>query len=612
MLRKQTIHLALALFYTLCSTGFAIETDSGEAPPLLYKIDLNDRSGDTFKVTLQIDDLTAENAIYQFAATAPGTYITMDIGRFVREFQALDADGGSLQVEQLSTNQWKIAEPEKVRQIKYSIAETWDTPVDSNRVYRMCGSSIEDDHVQINGQCVFGYPTGMQTRPLSIDLSYPSEWQLGTALRRDVSGRFQADNFDHVVDSPFLLGRLSTATLQVGQCDVEIYTYSKTDRVKSEAIMSSMEDILKATAVFTDGLPVDHYAFLFHFEDVSMGAWEHSYSSTYTYSEDQFDMLMTRGFLKDNAAHEFYHIVTPLNMHSEIIEQFNFVTPEPSQHLWLYEGATEWAAHMLQLRAGLVDLPTYLKRLSQKLQTSETFASARALSLTQLARRAFSSGYVQLHPDIYMRGAIVAGLLDIRLLELSAGKAGFRELINTLTQSYGPDKAFSETNFFDHLAELSHPEIRDFFSQYVEGNEPLPLQEYYGKLGIYYQPQVEEQEKTLSRGFSIHGNGEAFFVGEIYAGGEHLGFKSGDFITHILGKELTQKNAGELFAELRAIPIDQPYEMTIKRDGEEMMLSRKKIMRHKVTRHVLEIDDEATDEQLALRQAWLQNLNHDS
>ena len=30
----------------------------------------------------------------------------------------------------------------------------------------------------------------------------------------------------------------------------------------------------------------------------------------------------------------------------------------------------------------------------------------------------------------------------------------------------------------------THPEIRDFFARWVQGAEPLPLREYYGKLGI--------------------------------------------------------------------------------------------------------------------------------
>ena len=70
----------------------------------------------------------------------------------------------------------------------------------------------------------------------------------------------------------------------------------------------------------------------------------------------------------DIAAHEFFHIVTPLNIHSEIIEHFNFVTPVPSRHLWLYEGTTEWAAHAMQLRAGLKTPEAYLQTQIRKMQ----------------------------------------------------------------------------------------------------------------------------------------------------------------------------------------------------------------------------------------------------
>src|SRR5688572_21030376 len=77
------------------------------APPSLsYAIDLNDRADDLFKVTLTVEGLGAGNAIYQFASTAPGTYQVMDIGRFVRRFEALDAAGAKLPVKQVSVNQW--------------------------------------------------------------------------------------------------------------------------------------------------------------------------------------------------------------------------------------------------------------------------------------------------------------------------------------------------------------------------------------------------------------------------------------------------------------------------------------------------------------------------
>ena len=66
---------------------------AGQQSALGYAIDLNDRADDSFKVTAWVGGLTDANAIYQFAATAPGTYQVMDIGRYVRRFEAFDAAG---------------------------------------------------------------------------------------------------------------------------------------------------------------------------------------------------------------------------------------------------------------------------------------------------------------------------------------------------------------------------------------------------------------------------------------------------------------------------------------------------------------------------------------
>jgi len=282
---KAAVPTPIAVF--VCLFGWAVATpatavpQAAETEPLSYTVDLTDRSDDTFKVRLSVDDLGPENAVYQFASTAPGTYQVMDIGRFVRQFEAVDADGAIIPSERISTNQWRISRPEDVVEIRYELAETWDTPVEEHTLYLMTGTSIEDDHVQINGQAVFGYPTGMQPRPLRIRLLHPEAWVVGTALEADPTGWYRADDYDHVVDSPILAGTLSVATLEVRGTSVDIYTYSKTGAVQSEQILDAVRDVLTAAADFLGELPVDRYAFLFHFEDVSMGAWEHSYSSSY-------------------------------------------------------------------------------------------------------------------------------------------------------------------------------------------------------------------------------------------------------------------------------------------------------------------------------------------
>ncbi len=161
-----------------------------------------------------------------------------------------------------------------------------------------------------------------------------------------------------------------------------------------------------------------HYTFLFHFGNISAGAWEHSYSSEYVCQE------MPLATLQDNyrpvVAHEFLHILTPLKIHSELVAKFNFVKPVMSRHLWFYEGVTDLGVHCTEMQ------DQYL--------------------------------------NIYMKGAIVAGLLDIKLLQLSHEKRELRKVIHQLSQIYGPNKSFSEKIFFLDFTKLTYPEIGDFFS----------------------------------------------------------------------------------------------------------------------------------------------------
>jgi predicted metalloprotease with PDZ domain len=576
-----------------------------ETPPLAYTVDLTDRSDDTFKVRLQVDDLDSANAVYQFASTAPGTYQVMDIGRFVRRFEALDAAGTVIPSEQVSTNQWRISRPEDVVEIRYELAETWDTPVQRDPIYMMAGTSIEDDHVQINGQAVFGYPTGMQARPLRIQLLRPDAWIVGTALEPDAAGWYRADDYDHVVDSPILVGTLSVASVEVRGTAVDVFTYSKTGAVQSEQILGAARDILTAAADFLGELPVDRYVFLFHFEDVTMGAWEHSYSSTYTIAEADF-AAMLHGELPSMVAHEFLHIVTPLNIHSEIIEQFDFVTPTPSEHVWLYEGTTEWMAEISQVRGGVIDPETYLARLSGKLQADDGYDPE--WSIADMSLKSYSAKGQREWGNIYQRGAIVAGLLDLEILWRSEGRRGLREVVLELAAKYGPDTAFAESGFFDEITAMTYPEIRPFFERYVRDTEPLPIEESFARVGVAYEPEVHtgEMQPSFAVQIGVHGDRLQFVgVGEAAAA---CGLAVGDVLLMMDDMDVTLATAQPAFVKLHGLGVGDPFVLQVRRGDDALALTCEKQLVEVVQRHVLRFDPDATPEQVALREAWLRNL----
>ena len=473
--RAQQTHTAHTESYTAAASG---------KPVLRYHVDLTDTAHHVFSVVLTVPPLTAANNVFEFAATAPGTYQTMNIGRFVRDFTAADAQGAPVATEQIGTNEWQLSNPERVRRITYRFLATRDTTVSTDPIYPMCGTALDASYALINGQAVFGFPRGMQAVPLTIHLVAPGGWTNGTPLV-ETAGVFNAASYDRLVDSPILLGpHLTRVMLDVTGVPVAIVVRAAHNDITATQLRDAMRDMLNAAGAFLGKLPVDHYTFLYDFGPPvrASGAWEHSYGSEYVLPDQPYTAKYGEQ-VRNIAAHEFFHVETPLNIHSEIIEHFNFATPIASQHLWLYEGTTEWAAHKMQLVAGLVPLPAYLDDVIQKARADRTNYDT-TWSLQKMSLASYSDSGQRQYPNIYARGALVAGLLDIKLLEESGGQRGLRELILDLAKEYGKQRPFSETGLIDTIVARTAPDVQDFFNRYILGAERPPVKEYYAKLGI--------------------------------------------------------------------------------------------------------------------------------
>lgn len=595
----------ILLLFLLCFS-FTIQLHAKVVKRLAYHVNLNDRTGDTFKVKLKVEGLQEENAIYQFASTAPGAYQVMDMGKYVRSFEAFDQKGKKLTTNRVSVNQWKIEEVSKAAEIRYAIADTWDTTVTDDPIDFMCGSSLENDHALINGHAVFGFPSGLQSQPFKLSLEHPASWKIGTALDVRPDGSFLVKNYDHIVDSPILLGRLTKSETEVRGTKIEIFTYSKTDKITSAQLLGAMQDMLKAAGDFIRQMPVKRYTFLYHFEDQTFGAWEHSYSSEYVFEEEDYTTQFGK-IITDIAAHEFFHIITPLNIHSEVIERFNFVKPTPSEHLWLYEGVTEWASHAMQLRSGLKTLNEYLQDLSQKIVTDQALYD-KHYSLSKIALTSYSrQGQIQ-YGNVYQRGALVAGLLDIRLLELSGGKRGLRELVMELANVYGPNRPFSEKRFFSDLVSRTYPEIRDFVDRYVRNAQALPIAQYYEKLGIVYHEQSTGNRLIPDAGFKTELLNDKVIITDYRISLDSCDVREGDEITAYNDMRLNPLHIRQFQTLVQQIPAGASYTLTLRRQGKEHRVSLTMGERREERYYTFEVNPAPYYRQYMLRQAWMKNL----
>lgn len=497
------------LFIISCDSEERKSSDLPTAPEevdlsksFYYEINLNDRSDDTFKVRMFVADLTDANKIFQFPATVPGVYSIFDIGRFVTKFKAFDEELNELEVTHVSTNQWELSDPAATRVIEFEVNETFDTSVTENSIYRMGGTSIEDDHVLLNTFDVLGYPAELKERDFYLKLSYPAGWKIATALQITNSGLYYAEDYDKFVDSPIVLGDITLASLPVDDARINVSTYSENDILSAGQILNDMEDVMDDASAFLKGTKVGRYNFIYlFFAQPGAGALEHSYSSVYVLMENPY-LSSYRSNIRDIAAHEFFHTITPLHIHSEIIEDFNFAVPTASQHLWLYEGVTEWASLMMQYRNNSKTLIRLLAHFKEKKDFADN--PTQNLSLTQISLTSYTTGATQ-YPNVYRKGALVAALLDIKLLELSNGSKGLRELMLELVALYGPENAFPEDTFFDVLVGMTYPEIENFIELYIKGTAALPMEEYFDKIGIDFNPAnntlTEMPVKTTAQQF---------------------------------------------------------------------------------------------------------------
>ncbi|MFI1772335.1 M61 family metallopeptidase [Thalassobellus citreus] len=211
------------------------------------------------------------------------------------------------------------------------------------------------------------------------------------------------------------------------------------------------------------------------------GALEHHSSTVMVLPESMKKDELFYHF-KNLVAHEFFHIVTPLNIHSEHIHNFNYNSPNFSKHLWLYEGVTEYFSKLFQIDQNLITEKEFYNEVFNKLKTSKNYNDS--LSFTLMSEHILQKEYHKNYANVYQKGALIAMCLDILLREESNGNKGLLSLMKVLSLKYGKNTPFIDNNLIDEISLITYPSIDNFFKKHVIGETPINYQDFFRKLGL--------------------------------------------------------------------------------------------------------------------------------
>jgi predicted metalloprotease with PDZ domain len=572
------------------TAAFSATTSIVAQSKIKATLDLVSVKDDKVHVSLSAPASGAETLIFQMPRIIPGTYVVADYGRYVEKLTATDIDGKELVVEKKDVNTWIINNAERLQTVSYLVNDTYDTeegnPFDgkSTTIFSPAGMNIlADKNYMLNLFGFVGYFRGYTELPYELNITHPEDLYASTALIDEDANvgadRFTVTRYAEVVDNPIMYSVPDTVNFVVDGMEVLLSIYSPNNKqLTAEFFRKDIKQMVVAQKTFLGKInDTRKYAILVYIaasanDATGFGALEHNSSTTVVFGE----------FLKSEnlvhvIAHEFFHTLTPLHIHSKEIHDFDFNDPSMSAHLWMYEGITEYFSYLFQVNQGLITEDAFLKTMASNEVVSKKYFKDN-LSFTEMSKNILKPSYKEQYLNVYKKGALLGMCMDIILRKKSNGEKGILDLMGQLREIYGPYKAFDDAALIPKVTELAGKELGDFIQKHIVAGKPVKYTKYLQLVGVkksvVRQPEefvflVNRQphikiDTSVKKVFVLNTEQNNFF--------KALGVQVNDELLEINGAAFDASNYMSVIMLGMGLKEDSPMVLKVKRENEILEL----------------------------------------
>lgn len=281
-------------------------------------------------------------------------------------------------------------------------------------------------------------------------------------------------------------------------------------------LQQDLQKICQSYVRLMDGVPFTDYTFMTMATGGDYGGLEHINSTALVTPRNDLPKLNETAVPSADyqrflglCSHEYFHAwwvksVRPEGMMDNLLQAENY-TPL----LWVFEGFTSYIDDLMLLISGVIDKPSYLKlitaQINRHLQTDGRMHQS-------VAESSFDTWIKLYRPDentanqsvsYYNKGALVAMLLDLTLLEHSGGRYRIFDVVRAFYQqaAKAADHRFEMTT--QNLGEVISQMIGEanwqvFYTSFVIGTDELPLVQMLENVGISVQQTTQQKPWGLS------------------------------------------------------------------------------------------------------------------
>ncbi|MDB0600522.1 peptidase M61 [Tenacibaculum maritimum] len=629
-MNKNVFAIAVAgiLLVGCKSTKKLNPNDIATKKPIAATLNLTEVADDKVPVTIDPGYFTSQKVIYRLPRVVQGTYSVSDFGKYVDDFKAFDYKGKELPIKKIDTNTWEINNAVNLDKIQYWVNDTFDMEVTGgiggDVPFSPSGTNIEETNYVLNLHGFIGYFDSLKHSQYTLDVIAPATVKRTSALQeiaatkskdgKVITSSYFAPRYFDITDNPMFYGELDVAEFSVGDIKIVLSVYSPNKKHNAKQIKAVMEKMMQAQKTYLGDINstarYDIYLYLADQKETApkgFGALEHHTSTVVVLPEAMPDKMLAKSMI-DVVSHEFFHIVTPLNVHSEDVHYFDYNKPTFSKHLWMYEGITEYFATLFQIHQDLVKEEEFYNKIMGKIKVSLSMDDT--MSFTKMSENVLENPYAPQYYNVYQKGALIGMCIDILLREESNGNRGVLSLMKELSNKYGKNKPFHDDALIEEITAMTYPSIGTFLKTHVVGTTPIDYGKFFAKVGLKYTTSMVKTNYLQDDGVFLvdrdKETGAIKFTGGVHNNSfwEDNGAKEGDVIKEIDGEVLTPENVNEVLGKVFTWKPGREVEVKLDRKGKEIVIKTVLTVTYAKKTNLTE-DPVASQKQKDLRKVWM-------
>jgi predicted metalloprotease with PDZ domain len=473
---------------------------------ITYRVDASDLHQHEFQVTLTVARPQAQQQL-SLPVWIPGSYMVREFSRHISGLQAQQG-GRAIALVQTDKTSWLAncvgRQPLVLSYRVYAFDASVRTAfLDARRGF-------------FNGSSLFLKAHGHELLAHRLELkALPKGWEVATALasvKVDARGRgvYEAPTYDELIDHPVELGQFWRGHFLahgVPHAMVVVGNWPDFDR---ERLLADTQRICESQITFWHGKkkpPFDRYVFLLNAVDEGYGGLEHRNSTALIAARRDLPQLgkpkeLTDGYvtLLGLISHEYFHTWNVKRLRPAEFATYEHSRENYTELLWFFEGFTSYYDDLFLLRAGLIDVPRYLKLLSKTLSAVLATPGRHVQSVAQASFDAWVKYYRQDENSVnatisyYTKGSLIALAMD---LLLRSGKQGTLDDVMRLLWQQSHGGPVSENYIQQAFDEVSGAQVSTALQAWVHGTEDPPWQALLERLGIAWKTEAPNLAKQL-------------------------------------------------------------------------------------------------------------------